>query len=82
MTKSRLNSFLERINYVYFHASSYKYKLNLAVLKHVEYLVKQDLLRLADVVVYIFENKQKRYFGIFCKVLLNFRYHFNSVKLL
>lgn len=82
MTESRLYSFFEWVDNINFHAGGYEHKLDLAILKHVEYFVEQHLLSLTDVVIDIFEHEKQGNFWIFGKVLLNLRNHLYSVKLL
>jgi hypothetical protein len=82
VTKSRLDSLLERVNNVHLHTRSNEDEPNLAVLQHIKDFVKQNLFSLADVVVNVLEHEEQGNFGVFSEVLLNFRDHFNGIKLL
>jgi len=62
------------------HRCRYEHKLDLTVLKHIENLIKKDLLRCLKVVVDVFENKKQTHIWMLHKVLLNFSNHLDCVE--
>ena len=58
MGETTFDTLLEVVNHVDFHAGGGEDKSDLAVLKHVQDLVQQDLFGLLNIKIDVFENEK------------------------
>ena len=79
MGKSRFYPFFKTVHNIDFLTCSQKHEGNIAVLEHVKNFVKQNLLRLLDIKINVFEYKENTNILFLLKVLLHMFNHFNGV---